>query len=72
MGRLHDLFERRRPLWMALAHSMAGLKLGNSERLAMLNRIYSTLRIADAIACRGELLECREARRGQRRAEIVA
>jgi hypothetical protein len=54
----------RRPLPVALAQSMATTKLGNAERMELLNRLYRTLSPADKLRCMDELAWCRLAKRG--------
>lgn len=62
-----------RPLHAALAHIMANLMLGRCDprRLEILNRLYMSLSPADQIRCRWEMLEVREAKRGNRPARIM-
>jgi hypothetical protein len=54
----------RRPLPVALAQSMATTKLGNRDRMELLNRLYRTLSPADKLRCMDELAWCRLAKRG--------
>jgi len=62
----------QRPLPVALAHEFAALKWGKEgKRLDMLNRIYLELSPADRMRCRIELAQCRRAKMGEVRAEVV-
>ncbi len=58
------MFIARRPLPLALAQSMARCKLGNTERMELLNRLYRTLSPAGQLRCKDELAQCRLAKRG--------
>lgn len=51
-----------RPLPLALAHAMAGIKPGN-PRAYLLNKLYCAMLPAAQMACRMELLEIRDAQR---------
>ena len=59
------------PLWAALARGMATCKLGNTERMELLNRLYRTLSPADQLRCKDELTWCRRAKRGGVEATIA-
>lgn len=61
---------RQRALSVALAHEFARVKPCDQARLGVLNRIYGTLAPVGQLACRAELRECREAKRGNRQAAI--
>ncbi len=61
----------RRPLWLALAQNMATCKLGNTERMELLNRLYRTMSPVDQLRCRDELTWCRRAKRGGVEATIA-
>lgn len=62
---------RVRPLAIALAHSLAVAKLGDTDRQVLLGRVFRTLRIGEQIACRGELRACKAAQRGHTLAVVV-
>lgn len=59
-----------RELPIALAHYAVRRKPGEPGAL-IANKLFARLTPADQLRCRWELHECREARRGQRNAEIV-
>lgn len=60
-----------RPLWKALAHTIANAKPG-SERAHLLNRLYiGELSNAEKLCCIAEIHECRAAKRGARLAVVA-
>lgn len=51
---------KARPLWIALAECIVALKPGRDvERMEMLTRIYSRMRISQQMLCRGEIARLR-------------
>lgn len=60
-----------RALPIALAHELMRTKLGKQVRLALLNRIFTTLKPGDKLRCRNELRECLAAKRGETHAAIL-
>lgn len=69
---LQTIVKTRRELPVALAHAFSEPRpFADQARTAMLNRIFGTLSPADQLRCRAEVLECREAKRGKRLAEVV-
>jgi uncharacterized tellurite resistance protein B-like protein len=61
----------RRELPEALAHYFVATKPGE-PRLAAAARIYAHLNAADQLRTRAEISACRQARRGEVEAELVA
>lgn len=69
---LESIVEAKRDLPIALAHAFAAPNpYGEVGRMALLNKIFATMSPADQLRCRAEFLECREAKRGKRLAEVV-
>lgn len=69
---LHAIAADVRELPLALAHAFAVPRpFSDQARLDLLNRVFSTMSPADQLRCRAEFLECREAKRGNRFAEVV-
>lgn len=67
---LYKLAQRLRPLPIALAHAYAQTKPTEQPRLEALNRLYHALKAGEQLQCRGELLACRNAKRGNHEAQI--
>lgn len=67
MGRLPN-----RPLPIALAHELARAKVTDQPRQDVLGRIFRTLRPVDQFRCRAELMNCRQAMRGELVAELAS
>lgn len=62
---------RVRELPVALAHSLAVAKLGDTDRQALLGRVFRTLGIGDQIRCSRELRACKAAQRGHTLAVVA-
>jgi hypothetical protein len=66
MGKSLLSLNERRPLGIALAHTMVVCKPGRDiGRLLILNRLFAGSKPLVQVQCRGELARCRAAVRGE-------
>jgi hypothetical protein len=60
-----------RELPIALAHELARAKVTDQDRQLVLGRIFRRLKPVDQFRCRAELMNCRQAKRGELVAQLA-
>lgn len=71
MTLIEQKMANRRPYWMALAHCIANTKGAEQERMTRLNGLFGKLSPKQQCLCRAEAMDAREAKRGNRPAEVA-